>query len=326
VLVLCGSGCASVRTVDGQPATKAVDERDFHCARAIMDGASPYRMPLAGREPDPSLAATLSDIPYKARRAALAAGLEPLLSRLLVARAAAPSGGSIEVLTLEEELTLRLVAFHAQLSAAAFEAGCTADMIQKLLPEFAHREQTRQLTITVASLVVGAIASVAAGTWSLTDNSSRGPAVLGIAGGAATTGLGVAALTHKDRSIRFEHSRNRLAPLWRGTDPDHLYPSFVFHMLTYPDASDGRSPRDDLLAAWRLQLEQSTPAAEQGAARERLLSEGGTYDESLLTLRAEMFESLESAIQGLARDLELLNRWLVHSLTSPVPMAGRLLP
>jgi hypothetical protein len=302
----------------GTPAgPRPIDERDFHCARAIMDGGSPYRMPLAGAEADPVLAAQLAGLPYKARRAALAAGLEPLLARLLAARTAAQGPATLEALALEEELTLRLVAFHAQLSAAAFEAGCTADMIQKLLPEFTHKEQSRQLTITIASLVAGAAGSIAAGFWSLENSGSRGPAVVGIAGGAATTALGIAALTHGDRWLRFEHTRNRLVPLSRGADPDHLYPSFVFRMLTFPDTAEGKSPRDQLLAAWQLQLERSMPATEQTAARDRLLGDGGSYDEALLTLRAEMFESLESTIQGLARDLELLNRSLVRSLTAP---------
>jgi hypothetical protein len=320
---LAQGACASTgaaRTPGGTPADpKPTDEREFHCARAIMDSSSPYRMPLAGPETDPALVAHLASLPYKARRAALAAGLEPLLARLLAARDAAAGASTVEALALEEELTLRLVAFHAQLSAAAFEAGCTADMIQKLLPEFTHREQSRQLTITIASLVVGAVSSIAAGFWTLENPSSRGPAVVGIAGGAATTALGVAALTHGERSIRFEHARNRLVPLWRGADPDHLYPSFVFRMLTYPDTSEGKSPRDQLLASWQLQLERSVPAVEQAAARERLLGDGGSYDEGLLTLRAEMFESLESMIQGLARDLELLNRSLVRSLTALAP-------
>lgn len=312
---------------------RPLDERDFHCARAIMDARSPYRMPLAGAETDPNLARYLSEIPYQARRAALAAGLEPLLSRLLAARAVSQGQPTVEGLALEEELNLRLVAFHSQISAAAFEAGCTADMIQKLLPEFTHKEQSRQQTITVASLVVGAIGSIVGGVWSLYDGSSRGPATVGVGAGAAATLLGVAALTHGEREVRFEHARNRLVPLARNADPDHLYPSFVFRMLTSPDTSDGKSPRDDLLQLWQRQLEDSVPAAQQASARERLLSDGGVYDESLLTLRADMFEALESTIQSLARDLELLSRWLVRSLAvaptanlTPAPPASAPLP
>jgi hypothetical protein len=138
-----------------------------------------------------------------------------------------------------------------------------------------------------------------------------------VGAGVGTAVLGIAALTHEERSIRFAHSRNRLVPLISGIDPDHLYPPFVFQMLTLPDASDGKSPRDELLEAWQRDLERNLPATEQSAARDRLLGDGGSYDETLLTLRADMFEALESKIQGLARDLELLNRSLVQSLSTP---------
>jgi len=316
---LATGACASTTLVT----PKTVDERDFHCARAIMDGTSPYRMPLAGGEPDPALAAHLAGLPYRARRAALAAGLEPLLARLLAAHQATASGpASVESLNLEEELALRMLAFHAQIESAAFEAGCTADMLQKVLPEFAHREQSRQLTIAIGSVVAGALSGIAAGIWSLENSASRFPAIIGIAGGGATAALGTAALTHGTGVVRLDHARNRLVPVLRGTDPDHLYPSFVFRMLTYPDASDGKSPRDELLAAWQRQMEDNIEGPDQAAARERLLSDGGTYDEPLLTLRAEMFESLESTIRGMARDLELLNRSLVRSLTPLPPPAA----
>jgi hypothetical protein len=294
---------------------KPIDERDFHCARAITDGSSPYGMTLAGPERDPALALYLDPLPYNARRAAQAAGLEPLLARILAARAAASDAPSVDLLAMENELTLRVVAFHSQLLAAAFEAGCTADMIQKVLPDFTHKEQSRQLTITVASLVVGAVGSIVAGGWAIEDMSSRGPAVIGVAAGVGTAALGIAALTHQERSIQFAHSRNRLVPLVTGLDPDHLYPPFVFQMLTLPDASDGKSPRDELLEAWQRDLERNLPASERAAARDLLLGGGGSYDETRLTLRADMFEGLESKIQGLARDLELLNRALIQALS-----------
>jgi hypothetical protein len=52
-----------------------------------MGKFSPYRMPLAGHEEDPTLARYLTVIPPRARRAAYAAGLEPLLARILYERA-----------------------------------------------------------------------------------------------------------------------------------------------------------------------------------------------------------------------------------------------
>jgi hypothetical protein len=303
-------------------------ESDFHCARATMGRDSPYRMPLAGPETDPHLAAQLAVLPAEARRTALAAGLEPLLARLLDERARIGAELSLQQLLMQDALLSRVVAFHAQVSAAAFEAGCTADMIQKALSERAHHEQSRQVAIAIGSLVAGAVAGVAAGAWGLSDGSSKGPPILAVAGGVASTALGAAALTHEDPPLGFRHPRNRLTPVWLGADPDHLYPSFVFRMLTFPAVAGSRSPRDQLLETWHHKLEeQLSDPAERAAAERLLLGEGGTYDDDLLTLRAEMFEGLESAVNGMTRDLELLNRSLVRVLASPLtPEAGAVPP
>jgi hypothetical protein len=79
---LVGQGACATETSmmahgESEPGAKPIDEGDFHCARAIMGGSSPYRMPLAGPERDPALTVYLDPLPYDARRAALAAGLEP---------------------------------------------------------------------------------------------------------------------------------------------------------------------------------------------------------------------------------------------------------
>ncbi len=333
IAVICtmlAGGCARP-DFDGRverPGPAPVNETDFNCARATMGRDSPYRMPLAGPETDPRLAAYLAVLPPEARRTALAAGLEPLLARLLEERASAGPQPSSQQILMQEALLARVVAFHAQVAAAAFEAGCTADMIQKALSDRAHHEQSRQVTIAIGSLVAGAVAGVVAGVWGLADDSSRGPPIMAIAGGAASTGLSIVALTHEDPPLWFRHPRNRLTPAWLATDPDHLYPSFVFRMLTFPGAGGGRSPRDQLLETWRRKLDEELPeAAERGAAERLLLGEGGVYDDELLTLRAEMFEGLESAVNGITRDLELLNRALVRVLASPfMPEEGSASP
>jgi hypothetical protein len=120
------------------------------------------------------------------------------------------------------------------------------------------------------------------------------------------------ALTHEQHPIRFVHLPNRLTPIEQGTDPDHLYPTFVFRMLTFPGPPEGQSPRDVLLASWQRELDEALPPSEGAAASALLRGSGGRYDETLLSLRARRFENLELSVQGIARDLELLDRSLVR--------------
>lgn len=281
-----------------------------------MRGDSPYRMPLAREERDPVLAERLNVLPPRARRVALAAGLEPLLARILQERATAAQP-SFELLEREHELELRLNALTAQVSAVAFEARCMSEMIQRAATDFEQREQSRQLTIAEVSLVVVAALSTAAGVWALADDHSHGPIVLGIVGGGAATGLGALALTRERHRIHFAHAPNRLAPIEAGNDPEHLYPTFVFRMLTFAEPTPGPSPREVLLAGWQSDLRGTFGPDDAATAGALLRSAEGKYDDVLLTLRARRYQRLEMSVQGIARDLELLDRSLVRIFTMP---------
>ncbi len=296
--------------------TTVLDELDFRCAREPMRGDSPYRMPLAREEADPALAAYLDVLPPRSRRTALAAGLEPLLSRILQERASS-TAPSFDLIEREHELELRLNALSAQVSAVAFEARCTADMIQKTGWGLGQREQGRQLTIAAMSLIAVAALGTAASVWALADDESHGPIILGIVGSGAATILGAMALSHERHPLQFVHRPNRLTPIERGIDPDHLYPTFVFRMLTFPEPSKPQSPRDALLAAWQQELDESVAPDELAAAGTLLSGSGGRYDETMLALRARRFQQLELSVQGIARDLELLDRSLVRLFTMP---------
>jgi hypothetical protein len=88
-------------------------------------------------------------------------------------------------------------------------------------------------------------------------------------------------------------------------------------MLTFPDEETDRSPRDVLLETWQSQLDDAIPRERQAAARRLLEGQGGKYDDDLLGVRAAMFSTLVSVVQGEARDFELLNRALVRALSLP---------
>ncbi|HYQ04493.1 MAG TPA: hypothetical protein VER96_37730 [Polyangiaceae bacterium] len=293
-----------------------VDEFGFRCAREPMPANSPYRMPLAREELDPTLAAHLAVLPPRARRTALAAGLEPLLARILQARSTSTEP-QLELIEREHELELRLNALSAQVSAVEFEARCTSEMLGKVQANFLEREQARQVKLATLSLMVGAALATAAGVWALADDDSHAPVILGIAGGGIAAGLGGFALVHEAHPIRVVHQPNRLTPIERGVDPEHLYPTFVFRMLTFPQPSQAQSPRDELIASWKRELEEALPRSETVEAAELLNGPGGKYEDIRLALRARRFQDLELAVLSIARDLELLDRSLVRIFTMP---------
>jgi len=308
------AGCVAAHS-NSSPPTR-VAERELRCARDIPV-ESPYRMPLAGPESDPAGMLLLDVLPAEARRTARAAGLEPLLVRLLgtqqIVGGPVTRAGSLEVLDLRHELDLRLLAFDSQLASLAFEVECTRGRIADLLRHLHVREGHRQLNLAVASLVVGAGTGVAAGVVDLAHSPGWLASALAISGSATTAALGSAALLVPEQRVFLEHAHNLLRPIRDRADPEHLYPSFVFNMLTaqYPGEN---APPTRLQVDLERTVRSYVPHSHYAAANAILFGEGGLYPRALLEARLEMLHHLRSAVQGVVRSLELLDRSLVRVL------------
>jgi hypothetical protein len=304
-------GCAHANTTP-----KFAEGRSVLCARVTMEGTSPYGMSLAEPLTNPEDAALLADFPPEVRRTARAADLEHLLVALLREREKGGSEPSPRLLSMELELAMRVAAFARQIEAVSFEVGCTASEIKEVLGDLQHRDQRRQFKLAVGSLIVTAVAASAAGAVSLArPDEARTPAIIGIAGGLVTAALGTLAVLRADSQIRLSHDPNLLAPVFTGADPDHLFPTFVFRMLTLPDLGPRGSPRARLLDDWNADF--ADVGVERAVAERLLYGSGGAYTPALAEARVQHLERLESTLESLARDLELLSRFVVQKLFGP---------
>lgn len=179
------------------------------------------------------------------------------------------------------------------------------------------------LRFTVASLVAGAAAVLVAGIWDLAGTESDGPVIAGLMGAGVTTALGVAALKPPGRRIVFMHEQNLLTPIERGRDPDHLYSTFVFRLLTLPTPTGASTPRERLIEGWRRQIEQTVPGNRRATAAALLWGAGGVYDDDVLALRRRLYEELEATLDSFARGVDLLNVTLARVLgQGPVGIAA----
>ncbi len=293
--------------------------RGAACLRPQLGQDSPYRLPLAGPVLDPQLTPFLADVPAELRRTLLAAGLEPLLAELRREQARSDTL-TLPLLAMKQELNVRLNALESQLASVLYEIDCSGDALEALLLEFGRREHERELKLTISSLVAGAIAGVVAGAWEARDGESKGPAIVAAAGAGASAALGIAAFApHRGRSVLLNHEQNLLAPIRAGVDESHLYPTFVFRLLTLPYESGRPTPQRELLARWEAMMVRGA-AADVRAARESVLyGRGGRYDEALLKLRETMFDELEQRVSALYRELELLERYLANVAGAHAP-------
>ncbi|MBC8072514.1 MAG: hypothetical protein IAG13_29595 [Deltaproteobacteria bacterium] len=272
---------------------------------------------LAGPVTDPELAAFLVEVPVAVRRTAQAVGLEPVLAALLRDKATSGEQRSLERVSMRLQVVMRMSSLEIELAALLFEADCTGDQMEAALRELDQRNARRELAFTISSIAIGAAAGIGAGAWSLGSDDVRGPAALGIGGGVASAGLGIAALVPARGKVVFPHARNLFVPIVTGEDPQGLYPRFVFRLLTATRDLGGPTARDELLAEWERIIADEVPASRRELARAVLFGEGGVYDGDLVDVRERMFDALESQLNAFDRELELLYRFASRVLEEP---------
>ncbi|UJR81883.1 hypothetical protein [Sandaracinus amylolyticus] len=327
LLLLLVTGCgASLRAgvPDELPgdALRVAETASDRCMHGAPGPESPFREPLPGAVTDPELAQHLARFPADVRRTAVAAGIEPLLARVMRERDRVGDPHAPVLISMRLELAERISSLQTQLTAMEFECDCIRGLLQTELQEYEEGETDRQLAYTVSSLVVGASASVVAGVWDLanahasTPFAEDAPLIISIGGAAITTALGAAALVRERRSIIYVHEHNILEPIVDGEDPELLYPRFVLRMLTMPAADGGPSPRDELIAEWTEVIDEAELGDQRALAETILFRDGGVYDPRLLALHESLLQSLGAKLDSLARDIDLLARAVAIALES----------
>jgi len=310
-------GCAQVVSTSRPTARSrtvvVVEPRETeHCLRAAVGHKRADEDWPA--EPAPAeLAESLTPVPDEVRRVARAAGLEPLLAQLLSTRDA--EGGvpfTPAIATKRMQAIARLSSVEIELTAVLFEADCIGDQMEAVMRELERRQHRQEIGIAISSVVVGAVAGIGAG---IIDLSGHTPAAIGfgIAGGATSAALGLGAFAKRRDRVVFDHERNLLAPIMTGADPDHLFPTFVFYMITHGRPGE-RPPREEMIASWRTLIADHVPAERRATAEAVLFGPGGTYDARLVHVREQMFDVMESHLSAIEGDLELLYTYVASLL------------
>ena len=303
------SGALTVRTLASR-----------RCMHGATGADSPYREPLPGPVTDPELARHLASFDPFVRRTAVAAGLESLLARTMRARDAAADPHDHVYLAMRQELVQRIGSLQTQLTAMEFECDCVRALLYAVLSDYEEGETDRQLAYTIASLVAGTAASIVAASWDLANAHADEPfgedvpLVISIGGAVVGTALGAAVLVRQPREIVYAHEHNILTPIVAGADPDFLYPTFVFSLLTMPVIRGGPTPRDELVAAWREAVEDTVAEDERALAESIVYGAGGMYHPRLLSLHQDLLQLLGGALDSLARDIDLLDRAVAIAL------------
>jgi hypothetical protein len=202
-IALLSSACSVMPSVGRPPEAPSralsVSERKLsRCPRSAAGAGQPFREALPGEVTDPDLRRYADRLPPDVRRTAVAAGVEPLIARLLRERHRTRGEPTIETLALRNELDERLGSLPGQLLATEFECECVIAATDDALRRNDELERGRERDLTIATLIVGAAFSLGAGGWDLANRHANDPAVpdgpitAAIVGAAVTAGLGAA--------------------------------------------------------------------------------------------------------------------------------------
>jgi hypothetical protein len=123
----CGVALHAGRPPDFPRDALEVTERAAdRCVHGMTGPESPYRVELPGPVTDPELVLALERFPADVRRTALAAGIEPLLARIVREhdRMMVEDGSATDLLAMRDELAARMYTLETQLTAMEFEVDC----------------------------------------------------------------------------------------------------------------------------------------------------------------------------------------------------------
>jgi len=195
-------------------------------------------------------------------------------------------------------ISQRLILAQTQLGAVAAELDCEgerAEMAANYLDELNSKRNTR---LTVASVISGALTTVAT---ALISKSSVQNTV-GITGGLFSAGLGALTINPKGKQIAFNHQRNLLRNIWTGNDQSTDYPVFIWRMLQEKALSN--TGKVTLASSIKNRWIQFELDGKSNDPMEQLLfGKGGMYKASDLHARSAMLNQLQSTIRSLHQDL-----------------------
>lgn len=210
------------------------------------------------------------------------------------------SVGSLEHLVLEMRIRDRISLARTQILAVAAEIACEAARAESLADELDVKNDRRNTRLTVASVVVGAAATIA--TVAINDGPTETAA--GVGGGLLSIGLGALTISPKGRVHHFTHERNLLRAIWYNDLTIPGYPYVVEQLLNDPLLSNsGTVP---LAGSLRERWAASIFLGSDSELEALLFGSGGGYHADELHTRAELLEQLAATVNGLHQDLASL--------------------
>lgn len=215
---------------------------------------------------------------------------------------------SIKFLLVKQELNQRISLAMNDITSALAELTCEKARtieVQNYLNSKINRNIAR---VTVASIIVGAAATVVASTISLEEGENEYEQGVAIAGAVVGTYLGFKALASK-RKIRFMHPRNHLQEFWEEKSTSRIFSPVIWNFVSknFNLKGENTTGKKEVIKRWA-----SSNLLKKGDMQEKLfMGTGGAYSAEDLATRINMYEVIEAEIDLIKYDLKRLQQELL---------------
>ncbi|MDI9873846.1 hypothetical protein [Flectobacillus rivi] len=201
--------------------------------------------------------------------------------------------------TLKQQIDNRVWIANSEIDALSAELDCEGERIDQIANFVDNANSSKTTKFTVASIVIGAVSSIAT---VLISNESLNNGVA-IGAGVLGASLGFATLNPKGKKVEINTSRNLLRNVWLNQN-EHEISSFVWYMLTEPKFSN--SGKTTLLQntkeRWLMyQFDENMTKANQSVN----FSKGGIYFADDLHARSQMINQFQSVVRSIKQNINL---------------------
>lgn len=227
--------------------------------------------------------------------------LNDAISELATLKGNTNTEAQIKAIRLKEEINTTLIATQTELNATSAELDCEGERIEQIAKSIDSKNNTYINRLTVASIVLGAAASIA-GILISDNNWNNGITIgAGIGGG----GLAFGVLKNKGHKIELYHKRNLLRNIWSEKNLSSNFPPFVWFMLSEKQFSNSGETAliKNIKKRW---IEYQFEGNEKDANESFLFLDNGIYHSDDLHNRSEMINQLQSTIRALNQNLNFL--------------------
>ena len=209
---------------------------------------------------------------------------------------------TLKRLVLKQKITDRLILTSIEINALASELDCNGERIDKLANFVNDINNKKTRNLTVASVTIGALTTVA--TVLIKNNNASD--IVGVSGGLVSAGLGAVTIAPKGKKINLKLERNLLRNIWFNDNSNGAYPNSIWAILNEKQFSN--SGKNDLQESIKNRWLQYNFDGKIDAQTEKLFFyDGGIYTADDLSSRANMLNELQATVRSLEQDLKSLS-------------------